>query len=145
MSGREVVPFRVITNGISSRRNGYKIGTQEALVVAWASQSDDTHYRIFNVWTGEPVIPNRFASLDECIRLAELLDEVYNVYWDINRVWPELPIISGAQWSLKDARGVQLNLALSSLEKQDKITITDVLQAIDKYKDEAETLKRRNG
>lgn len=135
-----IVPFRQKINGVTIRRKGYQIG--DSLLVALYNDDDQNPtFCIYNAWTLTKVIPNRFIDFGECVRVAELLRDVYKDYWCINEVWPELDVFRAAQWSVDG--GVQLYLALSGLSDRDTIRLSEVQAAWHANKDKAADLVRR--
>lgn len=135
-----VVPFRQKINGVTLRRKGYQIG--DVLVVSTTDNSSDL-WSIFNVLTLTTVIPNQFVNFSDALKVAELMRDIFGELWLINVEWPELDILRCGQWTVENGHGIQLFLALSSLAKQDIITLSDVQQAWVKFKDEAQEQMRR--
>ena len=122
----EIIPFRERVNGGSTiSRRGYQIG--KSLAVSHASTTNQSAYRIYNVWSGKPTLPNRFLNLADALEVARNLDTVYGEYWEISQVYPDMDIIAVARWSVN--LGVQLHLALSSLEYRDTISVADIRSA----------------
>jgi hypothetical protein len=131
-----ITPFRETVNRIQMRRKGYQIS--DHLLVASETDTSLDYFCIYNVWNGKRVVPNRFPSIQQAIKVAELLNSVFGDYWEISEVWPEHDIIQLAQWSVKN--GVRLRLALSSLKDRDTITLQDVQLAWNAYEKQAEDL-----
>lgn len=119
----ELIRFRDRQGVVENKRPGILIG--EDLVVGLASFYDTDHLKIFNLWTGKPIIPNRFSNQDDAVKLAAWLNTFYSPFWKIvlNKDWAELDVIRVCQWSIDPPiLGIQISLALSDLENQDTIT-----------------------
>lgn len=126
----EMVRFEDRTGVVKSKRPGKLIG--KSLVVAYASFYNTSQWRIFNLWNGKPVIPQKFNKEVDAIQVAAWLNSLYGDFFEINshKDWVDLDVIQVAQWSLDPPLlGIQIATALSDLETQDTITYSQLQAA----------------
>lgn len=97
------------------------VGVGPFLAVAFPNQFDDTAVQIFNILTGKPLVPIRFAStpqgIEDAIKVARWLDDVYRDYLEIPTAkgFEDADIIDLTQWTVEN--GIRIRIAFELMEK----------------------------
>lgn len=139
----EIVHFKVKANNVTRTRKGYQIG--KYILVGLATEFEDQNnprFAIFNSVTMSTVIPNLFLNVNDAIKMAEVLRDVYGDYWEIPTVWDNFDVLRCAQWSdgPRSRGAVALYLALQEVKESGIITVTEIQQRFYANRPKAEEL-----
>jgi hypothetical protein len=97
------------------------------------------NYRIYCTASGKPLLKCRFQILEECVKFVEILDNVYQDYWEIWDAEPLADIINWCKYSVEE--GDIINEMFQILNRLEVITFKDVKSAWDKAKKETQQWK----
>jgi len=128
------VTFKDKTTNMRTTRRGIKIGQHLAVVPGW---------QIYRIKKGIPIIPTRFATIEDALKVAKWIDHVYKKYfilWELG----DINIFALAKWSVPN--GLVIHETLERLP--DQATAKDVSRIYSTSKRHAKkwlgiTLKKR--
>lgn len=104
----EIIWFVCKENGYSKKKRAWKIG--EWLLVSF---TDDSEYKIYRADTGKPFSATTFTSPDDAIRIAQLISNVFEKYFDLWTEFPTADVVGLAKWSVRN--GVEIYEILKSM------------------------------
>ena len=122
---REKINFIDRRSNSGIKRQGFKVGTH--LAVAFA---DDVHIQIFNIKTGLPFVPVLFQFLDDALKVADWLSDIFGETIILSEQ-PEYDLFSMVKWTIPN--GIALYETMKLLNNAVRpVTLSDVAQAYNK-------------
>lgn len=97
----------------------------------------DQDYRVYNTISGEPLLRGRFLKLSTALKLAGILEDKYQDWFEIWDSYPQADIISWCKYSVDE--GAEIFETIQLLDKLDVITAEDISSA---WKQAKEIAKR---
>jgi hypothetical protein len=104
-----------------------------------AVSGSDHNYRIYNTLSGEPIIRGRFLELKEVLKFAQILETMYQNWFDIWEAYPKADLISWCKYSVDD--GAKMFEMVEILDELETISHNDVIEAYKQAKILAERWK----
>src|SRR5512139_1440053 len=98
-----------------------------------AVSGSDQDYRIYNTISGEPIIRGRFLKLSTALKLAGILGERYQDWFEIWDSYPQADIISWCKYSVE--QGAEIFEMMQILDKMDNITDQNLYDAYQQAKE----------
>ncbi len=98
-----------------------------------AVSGSDQDYRIYNTISGEPIIRGRFLKLSTALKLAKILEERYQDWFEIWDSYPKANIISWCKYSVDGGPVVFEFIEL--LDKLETISHEDMEKAYQQAKE----------
>lgn len=102
-----------------------------------AVSGSDQDYRIYNTISGEPLLRGRFLKRSTALKLAGILEEKYQDWFEIWDSYPQADIISWCKYSVDG--GAEIFETMQILDKLNTITDQDISSA---WKQAKEIAKR---
>jgi hypothetical protein len=87
------------SSNVCKRKRAYKIG--EHLAVSYVGISEHS-YQVFSISSGKPILNAQFPNIDDAIKFAEWIDEVYRDYLPILETYPDADIFALVKWSVRN-------------------------------------------
>jgi hypothetical protein len=107
-------------SSVYKKKRAYKIG--EHLAVSYVGVSEH-NYQVFGISSGKPILNAQFPDIDDAIKFAEWIDEVYRDYLPLLENYPDADIFALSKWSVKN--GIRIYETIRQIESQ-RVTLPDV-------------------
>ena len=120
----ELIWFRSKQTNQAIQMCGYSLARNYLAV-----SGSDHSYRIYNTLSGEPLIRGRFLELNEALKFAKMLENMYLDYFEYWDSYPQADLISLFKYTVDD--GAKMFELVCLLDKLETISHQDVL---DNYK-----------
>lgn len=121
-SSYEVIEFKDLSSNFPKKCRGMLVGT--SLVVS----SSDKKWKIYLLNTGKPIINVLFINLEDAVKIAEWLDNIFSEYFPILETYPDADLFGMVKWSVDD--GIRIFEALKLVRTKRVVCRKDFTDAL---------------
>ena len=108
----ELIEFYVV-DPIKTKQKGLKINKWLAVAKGLSG------FKIYRIDTGRPAIDCRFVNADDAVQMAELLNDIFEKYFDLWETYPDADVFSLAKWISK--KSLKAHEMIKIIQEQGKI------------------------